>query len=123
MATDSQARLRDVLAMVAPGTPLRDGLERILRGRTGALVVLGLDRSVESLTRSGFPLDIDFTATRLRELAKKDAILGGISTGANVKAALEVASRPENAGKTIATVICDFGERYVSTILYEDIRD
>ncbi|MCT1685242.1 cysteine synthase A [Corynebacterium appendicis] len=58
-----------------------------------------------------------------RELAKKDAILGGISTGANVKAALEVASRPENAGKTIATVICDFGERYVSTILYEDIRD
>ncbi|MCQ4627496.1 cysteine synthase A [Corynebacterium sp. CCUG 65737] len=58
-----------------------------------------------------------------RELAAKDGILGGISTGANIKAALEVASRPENAGKTIATIVCDFGERYISTILYEDIRD
>ena len=58
-----------------------------------------------------------------RELAVKDAILGGISTGANIKAALEVASRPENEGKTIVTIACDFGERYVSTVLYEDIRD
>ena len=58
-----------------------------------------------------------------RELAVKDAILGGISTGANIKAALEVAARPENEGKTIVTVVCDFGERYVSTVLYEDIRD
>ena len=58
-----------------------------------------------------------------RELAVKDAILGGISTGANIKAALEVAARPENEGKTIVTSACDFGERYVSTVLYEDIRD
>lgn len=58
-----------------------------------------------------------------RELAVKDGILGGISTGANVKAALELAARPENEGKTIVTVVCDYGERYVSTILYEDIRD
>lgn len=58
-----------------------------------------------------------------RELAVKDAILGGISTGANIKAALELAERPENEGKTIVVIVCDFGERYVSTILYEDIRD
>lgn len=58
-----------------------------------------------------------------RELAVKDAILGGISAGANVKAALELAAREENAGKTIVVIIPDFGERYVSTILYEDIRD
>lgn len=58
-----------------------------------------------------------------RELAVKDAILGGISAGANVKAALELAAREENAGKTIVVVIPDFGERYVSTVLYEDIRD
>ena len=58
-----------------------------------------------------------------RELAVKDAILGGISAGANVKAALEIAAREENAGKTIVVIIPDFGERYVSTILYEDIRD
>ncbi|AQQ16010.1 O-acetylserine sulfhydrylase [Corynebacterium glaucum] len=58
-----------------------------------------------------------------RELAVKDAILGGISAGANVKAALELAAREENEGKTIVVIIPDFGERYVSTLLYEDIRD
>lgn len=58
-----------------------------------------------------------------RKLATEEGILGGISTGANIKAALDLAAKPENAGKTIVTVICDFGERYVSTVLYEDIRD
>ena len=58
-----------------------------------------------------------------RKLAATDGILGGISTGANVKAALELAARPENEGKTIVVIVPDFGERYVSTILYEDIRD
>ncbi|SDR72150.1 cysteine synthase A [Corynebacterium timonense] len=58
-----------------------------------------------------------------RELARTEGILGGISTGANLKAALDVAARPENEGKTIVVIIPDFGERYISTILYEDIRD
>lgn len=58
-----------------------------------------------------------------RELAAKEGILGGISAGANVKAALEVAARPEAEGKTIVVIIPDFGERYVSSILYEDLRD
>ena len=58
-----------------------------------------------------------------RELAAKEGILGGISAGANVKAALEVAARPEAEGKTIVVIICDFGERYVSSVLYEDLRD
>ena len=58
-----------------------------------------------------------------RKLATEEGILGGISTGANIKAALDLAAKPENAGKTIVTIVCDFGERYVSTVLYEDIRD
>ena len=58
-----------------------------------------------------------------RELAAKEGILGGISAGANVKAALEVAARPEAEGKTIVVIIPDFGERYVSSILSEDLRD
>jgi diadenylate cyclase len=66
------ARRRSVLARVAPGTPLREGLERILRGRTGALIVLGSDPVVESLCDGGFRLDVEFSPTRLRELAKMD---------------------------------------------------
>jgi len=68
-------RLRETLASIAPGTPLRDGLERILRGRTGALIVLGQDRTVDSIATGGFDLDVPFTATGLRELAKMDGAI------------------------------------------------
>ena len=61
--------------------------------------------------------------TTARELARSEGILGGISTGANVRAALDLAARPENAGKTIVTTVCDYGERYVSTVLFDDIRN
>lgn len=67
--------MRATLSAVAPGTALRDGLERVLRGNTGGLILLGMDKNVEPLCTGGFVLDVDFTATRLRELCKLDGAL------------------------------------------------
>lgn len=73
--SEETARLRRYQALLAPGTPLRSGLERILAGRTGALVVLGTNRIVKASCSGGFPINIEYQPTRLRELAKMD---GGI---------------------------------------------
>jgi len=55
-----------------------------------------------------------------KKLAKQEGILAGISAGANVWAALEIAKRPESKAKTIVTVVCDTGERYLSTWLFQE---
>ncbi|QEZ90245.1 cysteine synthase A [Aliarcobacter cibarius] len=54
-----------------------------------------------------------------RNLAKEEGLLVGISAGANVYVASQIAKRPENKDKTIVTILCDTGERYLSTVLYE----
>lgn len=58
--------------MLAPGTELRDGLDRVIKAHAGALVVLGYEDHIRRLCSDGFEFDIEFSATRLRELCKMD---------------------------------------------------
>ncbi len=74
MADHSDALL-DALALVAPGTPLREGLDRVLQAKRGALVVIGDDPAVLSICTGGFLVDAEFTPQRLSELAKMDGAI------------------------------------------------
>jgi diadenylate cyclase len=67
--------MADALALVAPGRQLRDGLERILQAKRGALIVVGDDASVLSVCTGGFLLDAEFSPQRLSELAKMDGAI------------------------------------------------
>ena len=66
-----------------------------------------------------FKVKNDEAIETARRLAKEEGVLAGISAGANVFAALEIAKRQENKNKTIVTIICDTGERYLSTDMYK----
>lgn len=68
-------KLRHFTALLAPGTPVREGLDRIVNGRTGALIVLNDNADVRQLCTGGFAIDADFTPTALRELAKMDGAI------------------------------------------------
>lgn len=70
-------------------------------------------------------IDVEFepSLALARDLAAKEGLLVGMSAGAAVWAALEVARRPENAGKRIVVIIPDTGERYLTTALFEDLRE
>lgn len=69
------------------------------------------------------PVEFDDALRVARELAAKEGLLVGMSSGAAVWAALQLAAREENAGKTIVVVVPDTGERYISTALFEDLRE
>ena len=84
MSNVRDERRRSALAEVAPGTELRDGLERIVRGNTGALIVLGFDDVVRGICSGGFELSAAFSATRLRELAKMDGAIVLDGDGATI---------------------------------------
>jgi diadenylate cyclase len=90
-APTSEELLRATLVSVAPGTALRDGLDRVLRGRTGALVVLGFNDLVADMSSGGFALDVEFSAPRLRELAKMDgAVVVDHTRGRIVRAGVQL---------------------------------
>lgn len=84
---DTESQFLEIRALVAPGTAMRDGLERILRGRTGALIVVGATDQVRELCTGGFALDAPFSPTGLRELAKMDGAILLSASGDRILAA------------------------------------
>lgn len=88
---------------------------------------IGANFVPEILDREVYDEVIDVNITQsvamARRLAAEEGILAGISSGATVEAALQLAARPENAGKTIVVIVASFGERYLSTVLYDDLVD
>jgi len=75
MSDPASHPLVDALGLVAPGTGLREGLDRILQGKRGALLVVGDDAAVLSICTGGFLLDAEFSPQRLSELAKMDGAI------------------------------------------------
>ncbi len=65
----------DILKMIAPGTPIREGLENILKAKTGGLIVIGDSKEVLDLVDGGFSIDVDYTPAKLYELAKMDGAI------------------------------------------------
>jgi cysteine synthase len=124
------------------------GVGQVLKSRKPGIRIVGVEPAESPILNGGAPgphkiqglganfvpeildrevydeiVDIDVTTSiaMARRLATEEGILAGISSGATVAAAVEVAKRPENAGRTIVVIVASYGERYLSTPLFEGL--
>ena len=102
--------------LLSGGTP---GPHKI-QGLGANFVPSVLDRELYDEVRT---VNIAEAVAVARSMATQEGILAGISSGAILKVALDLAREPQNAGKTIVAITCDFGERYLSTLLFEGLVD
>jgi cysteine synthase A len=107
-----------VITQTRKGEPVKPGPHKI-QGTGAGFVPKNLNLEIVD---DVITVTNDEALDTARRLATEEGILGGISTGANVWAALQVAARPENKGKTIVTIGCSTGERYLSTALAEPAK-
>ena len=124
--TGTGTRLRELIPQIALIAVEPDDSPVLSGGAPGPHKIQGIgagfvpDILDTSLYGEVVRIENEAAMQRARMLAREEGLLVGISAGANVEAAMRVAARPENQGKTIVTILCDTAERYLSTPLFQD---
>jgi len=124
MAIAAEPKDSPVISQTLAGQPLKPGPHKI-QGTGAGFVPKNLrlkDSKGNPQICECIQVSNDEAFVMARRLAKEEGLLVGISTGANVVAAIEVAKRPENKGKMIVTIACSTGERYLSTALAAEAK-